>query len=139
MSVYFPSPEFFGALKQRVATDPDCMGSVDDCEAYCGFAIGERLIVVEFDGRGCAAVVNGGNTLDLDFYLAGPPEVWTEMVSAILKHGGADDEHTLKAFIRTGALEIRSELPDGPDLARDALDFLQAFFDQAKHLEVQFG
>ncbi|MBW2385780.1 MAG: hypothetical protein JRG92_19280 [Deltaproteobacteria bacterium] len=138
MSVQFPRPEFFEALRQRVADDPDCMGSVDDCEAYCGFVIGERLIVVEFDGRQCVAVVNGGNLLDLDFALAGTPETWQEMISAILKHGGADREHTLETLIETNGLEIRSEAPDGTELARAALSFLQAFLDQAKHLEVQF-
>lgn len=138
MSVRFPGSELFEALQQRIADDPDCMGPVDDCEAYCGFVIGERLIVVEFDGRQCAAVVNGGNLLDLDFVLAGTSETWKEMISAILKHGGADREHTLEALVETGGLEIRSEALDGPELGRAALGFLQAFLDQAKHLEVQF-
>lgn len=138
MSVRFPSPEFFEALKQRVADDPECMGAVGDCEAYCGFAIGDQLIVMEFDGRQCSAVVNGGNLLDLDFVLAGPPETWNEMISAIVKHAGADREHTLEALVQTGDLEVRSEATDGPELARAALGFLQAFLDQARHLEVQF-
>jgi hypothetical protein len=139
MSVSFPSPQFFEALKQRVADDPECMGTVDDSEAYCGFAIGDQLIVMEFDGRKCAAVVNGGNLLDLDFVLAAPPETWNDMISAILKHGGADREHTLEALVQTGDLEVRSEATDGPELARAALGFLQAFLDQAKHLEVEFA
>jgi hypothetical protein len=139
MSVRFPSPQFFEALKQRVADDPECMGAVDDCEAYCGFAIGDQLIVMEFDGRQCAAVVSGGNPLDLDFVLAGSPETWNDTVSAILKHGGADREHTLETLVQAGDLEVRSEASDGPELARAALGFLQAFLDQAKHLEVQFA
>lgn len=137
MSVRFPSSEFFEALKDQIADDPDCMGPVGDCEAYCGFAVGDRLTVVEFDGRQCVAVVNGGNPIDLDFVVAGPTEAWNDMISAILKHGGADPEHTLEALIETSALEIRTEAPNGPELARAALGFLQAFLDQAKNLDIQ--
>jgi hypothetical protein len=138
MSIRFPSTEFFEAIKERVADDPDCLGPVDDCEAYCGFEIGDRLTVVEFDGRQCAAVVNGGNLIDLEFVLAGPTEVWIDMISAISKQGGADREHTLGELIDTGALAIRTEASDGEALARSALGFLQAFFDQAKNLDLQF-
>jgi hypothetical protein len=138
MSVRFPSPEFFEALAQWVSDDPEAMGSVDDCEAYCGFMIDDRLIVTEFDGQQCAAVVDGGNLLDLDFVLAGTPEAWKEMVAAIVAHTGADPDHTLAALIESGVLEIRTEIPNGAELAHAALDFLQAFLNQAKHLEVDF-
>ncbi len=138
MSVRSPSPKFFEALKDWIAEHPESIEHAADCEAYCGFAIGDSLIVMEFDGRCCVAVVQGGNLLDLDFVLAGSPETWAAVISDILKHGGADD-YTLEALIENGEIEIRSEADDGEKLAHDALGFLQAFLDQAQHLEVQLA
>lgn len=136
MSVAFPSLDFFQALKDRLAADPDCTASADPSEAYCGFAIGDALYVVEFDGRECAAVVHGGNPLDLDFVVAGAGDVWASIVGAIAE-GEAGGDASLEKQLEQGALEIRSEMDDGEPLARAALGFIQAFFDQARHLDVK--
>ncbi|MCG8588241.1 MAG: hypothetical protein MJE66_03045 [Proteobacteria bacterium] len=138
MSVRFPSVEFFQELKQQVANHPASMEAVAPSEAYCGFAIGDKLYVLEFDGRDCAAVAGGGNTLDLDFFLTGPPETWREAIQSIRDSQGADGEHTLEALVERGRIELCSEAPDGLDLGRDTLGFLQAFLDQAAHVDVQF-
>ena len=137
MSVSFPSLEFFQSLKDQLSADPACSEAVDPSEAYCGFAIGDALYVVEFDGRECAAVVHGGNPLDLDFVLAAPKEVWEKAIAAIGR-GEAGGDSSLERLIEQGALEIRSEMDDGQELARAALGFVQVFFDQARHLEVKF-
>ncbi len=139
MSVPFPSREFFETLRQRIADDPAIMVKVDPSEAYCGLAVGDDLYVMEFDGRGVAAVAFGGNPLDLDFVLEGSRETWRETISAIGDHVGADANHTLAALVRSGAIKIRSENDEGPELASAALDFLQAFLDQAQHVDVSFG
>lgn len=138
MSVRFPSTEFFEALKKHVETDPDCMGSVAECEAYCGFQIGNRLTVVEFDGKQCVAVVNGGNPIDLDFVISGAPETWHDLISAISKNADVDEKNSLRALLKANSLEIQTEAPDGESLADAALDFLQAFLEQAKSLEIEF-
>ena len=138
MSVVFPSLEFFESLRAELSADPASTLGVGPSEAYCGFAIGDSLYVVEFDGRACAAVAHGGNPLDLDFILAAPREVWNRAVAAITEEGAGGDS-SLEQLVEQGAIEIRSEVDDGPELARDALGFLQLFFDQAKHFRVKFA
>lgn len=138
MSVVFPSLEFFESLRAELSADPASTLGVDPSEAYCGFAIGDSLYVVEFDGRECAAVVHGGNPLDLDFILAAPREVWKRAVAAITDEGAGGDS-SLEQLIEQGAIEIRSEVDDGPELAREALGFIQLFFDQAKRFRVKFA
>ncbi len=135
MSVPFPSLDFFISLKTRIEADSTRMDGVDPSEAYCGLAIGDGFYVMEFDGRGCAGIMHGGNPLDLDFVLAGSREMWCEAISAIGEHGGADADHTLEALVRSGAIEVQSEDEEGS--ARAALGFLQKFLDQATHLEVK--
>ena len=138
MSVTFPSLEFFNALKDQLSADPDATSKVEPSEAYCGFAIGDMLVVVEFDGRECAAVVHGGNPLDLDFVLSAPRDVWESAIAAIIA-GDGGSEGSLAELIEQGAMEIRSEVDDGPDLARAALGFIQAFFELARRFEVKFA
>ncbi len=138
MSVLFPSLEFFESLRAQLSADPECSKIVGPSEAYCGFAIGDSLYVVEFDGRECTAVVHGGNPLDLDFILAAPREVWKEAVSAIVE-GSVGSDPILERLIDEGAIEIRFEVDDGSELARAALGFVQLFFDQARHFEVKFA
>jgi hypothetical protein len=138
MSVMFPSMEFFNALKDALAADPDATSAAEPSEAYCGFAIGDMLFVVEFDGRQCAAVVHGGNPLDLDFILSAPREVWDSFIAAIIGNADGSDGDLAKR-IEQGAIEIRSEVDDGPQLASEALGFMQAFFDLAKRLDVKFS
>jgi hypothetical protein len=135
MSVLFPSLEFFEGLRAQLSADPECTEDVGPSEAYCGFAIGDSLYVVEFDGRECAAVVHGGNPLDLDFVLAAPREVWEGAVTSIIEGVGSDP--ILERLIEEGAIEIRSEVDDGPDMAREALGFIQRFFEQARHFQVK--
>lgn len=138
MSVVFPSLEFFESLRAELSADPTSTLSVGPSEAYCGFAIGDSLYVVEFDGRECAAVAHGGNPLDLDFILAAPREVWKRAVAAITDEGAGGDS-SLEQLIEQGAIEIRSEVDDGAELARAALGFVQLFFDQAKRFRVKFA
>ncbi len=137
MSVLFPSLVFFQALKTQLSADPECTRGVDPSEAYCGFAIGDSLYVVEFDGRECAGVVQGGNPLDLDFILAASGEVWEQAVAATIEEGAGSD-WSLERLIEQGAIEIRSEVDDGPELARAALGFLQVFFEQSRQFQVTF-
>ena len=129
MSVAFPSLEFFQTLQKGLAGNPSSAEDVPPSEAYCGFSVDGELFVFEFDGRACAAVVAGGNPLDLDFVLAGPKESWHEAFAS----SGA---RPLAELVESSAIQIESELDDGPDLARAALPMLQVFLDQARGMDV---
>jgi hypothetical protein len=137
MGVSFPSVAFFEALQKKVADDPKALTDLGPCEAYCGIAVGERLYVLEFDGRECAAVVSGGNPLDLDFVLRGSDQAWNALVSS-LASGGSQPAGSLAQQIEAGALEVSSEDDDGPELARAALPFLQGFLALTQGLDIQF-
>jgi hypothetical protein len=137
MGVSFPSVAFFEALQKKVADDPKALTDLGPCEAYCGIAVGERLYVLEFDGRECAAVVSGGNPLDLDFVLRGSDQAWNALVSS-LASGGSQPAGNLAQQIEAGALEVSSEDDDGPELARAALPFLQGFLALTQGLDIQF-
>ncbi len=138
MSVLFPSLEFFESLRAQLSADSECTQAVGPSEAYCGFAIGDSLYVVEFDGRECTAVVHGGNPLDLDSILAAPRGIWEQAVAEIID-GVAASNPVLERLIEQGAIEIGSAVDDGPELARAALGFIQLFFDQARHFQVEFA
>lgn len=138
MSIPFPSPAFFQALQEEMDGDPGCTEPLDPCEAYCGLAIEEQLYVLEFDGRKCAAVVTGGNELDLDFVVAGPASAWQQVIEAVKEPDG-NGKATLPALVEQGVLEVRSADDEGPERARVALPFLQIFLEQARGLDVGFG
>jgi hypothetical protein len=138
VSIPFPSAVFFQALQEAMEREPGCTEALDPCEAYCGFAIDQQLYVLEFDGRQCAAVVAGGNELDLDFVVAGPGSAWQQIVAAV-EEPKADVAATLPGLVEQGALEIRSADDSGPELARAALPFLQVFLEPARGLELDFG
>jgi hypothetical protein len=129
---------FFQALQKAVADDPTALTDLGPCEAYCGIACGDRLVVLEFDGRECAAVVSGGNPLDLDFVLRGSEQVWKGLVSS-LASGASEPAGSLAHQIEAGALEVESEADDGAELARAALPFLQGFLGLTRGLDVDFG
>jgi diacylglycerol O-acyltransferase len=129
MSLLFPSLEFFRTLQKGLAENPSCTENVPPSEAYCGFSVDDQLFVFEFDGRECAAVVSGGNPIDLDFVLAGSSECWKEVIA----HGEA---RPLAEFIESESIRIESEGDDGSELARAALPLLQSFLDQAQGLDV---
>lgn len=139
MGVAFPGLDFFKALQDEAKTNPGGLADLGPCDAYCGFNIGDRLFVLEFEGHECGAVVSGGNPLDLDFVLRGSESAWRGLVESLAKSGGADATGRLADQIEAGALEITTEADDGLDLARAALPFLQGFLELTQRLEVDFA
>lgn len=138
MSVSFPGVAFFEALQKALAADPSALADLAPCEAYCGIDVGGRLFVLEFDGRECAAVVSGGNPLDLDFVLHGSQQAWKDLVSSLVTSGGSEPAGSLVHQIDAGVLEIATEVDGGTELARAALPFLQGFLAQARGLDIDF-
>ncbi len=137
MGVSFPSVAFFQALQNKVADDPKALTDLGPCEAYCGIAVGDRLFVLEFDGRKCAAVASGGNPLDLDFVLRGSDQAWEGLVSS-LASGGSEPAGRLAEQIEAGALGIAAMDEEGVKLAHAALPFLQGFLALTRGLDVEF-
>lgn len=128
MSVVFPSVEFFQALRDGLAKDPP--DEVEPSEAYCGFSIGDELFVFEFDGHGCAAVIKGGNPIDLDFVISGPLESWRQAIAK-------GDPKPLAELIDAGSLTTASDA--GEEAAQPALPMLQAFVDEAQKFDSELA
>ena len=74
--------------------------------------------------------MNGRNPLDLDFVLSGTSDAWSQAIAP-------EDPRPLAELVAANAIAVESEQDDGPELARTALPMLQAFFDQARGLEVE--
>ena len=138
MSVTFPSLEFFSNLQAALAADPARTGHISPSDAYCGLEIGDRLFVIEFDGRTCSSVTQGGNPLDLDFVVSGTDEVWHQAIGAITRDRGGPS-HSVPALVARGVLEIQSEAEDGGLSAAAAMGLLQAFLDGARDLDVEYA
>ena len=126
----FPSVEFFLACQEALSKHPESVEGVPPSEAYCGFSIGGQLFVLEFDGHACAAVVAGGNPIDLDFVIAGPLDVWRRTFAERFATSLAD-------LIGAGDLVIESEEEEGA--ARAALPMLQALLDRARDFEFELA
>ena len=138
MSVTFPSLEFFSNLQTALSADEARTRHVSPSDAYCGLAIGDQLFVIEFDGRSCSAVAQGGNPLDLDFVVSGTDEAWHQAIGAI-STGSGGPSHAVPALVARGVLEIQSESEDGDESAVAAMSLLQAFLDGARDLDIEYA
>ncbi len=88
----------------------------------------------------CVGLARGANPNDVDFFLTGPEKTWAEMFSNILENDGADAAHSLETLLWADGGLV---LDDEDEMAREAFeahaDWLQAFFDLAKNLTVEFA
>jgi len=136
MAIPFPSLEFFQALQQKVKEDPE-FEKLGVCDTSFGVRIGDALFSLHFEVYECVDVREGGNPAELDFVLAGPLDVWREMIDAIVEHGGADAAHTLNSLTHLGdVIQVEYEDPEGHDRMYRFMASIQAFFDLARQLEI---
>jgi hypothetical protein len=138
MPLPFPSLEFLQGLQQRTKDDKAGFEKLGYCDTKFGIKIGEDLYSVDFDVYECTGVREGGDASQLDFVLAGQPEIWKDMVESILKNGGADAAHTLNTLSHIGdVIKVEFEDPEGFDKFYRYMATIQEFFDQAQHLDVE--
>jgi hypothetical protein len=137
MSVMFPTLQFFTTLQESLSQRSETLGNVEPSDAYCGVGVGDRLFVLEFDGRACSAVAQGGNVLDLDFVVTGPDEAWRHVIESSADGSGAPSS-ALAAHVARRDLSIESEAEDGSERAAATMGLLQAFLDGARGLEIEY-
>ncbi|MDD9801303.1 MAG: hypothetical protein OXU53_01895 [Deltaproteobacteria bacterium] len=139
MTIPFPSLEYFQALQQRTREDSDIFEKLGVCDVDFGAKVGERMFSVRFEVCECVEVREGGDPTALDFVLAGPPEIWREMLQAIAQHGGADAAHTLNTLTHVGnQIQVEAQDAEGSDKLFRYMASIQEFFDQGRHLEIAF-
>ncbi len=137
MAIAFPSIEFFEALKQRTVEDAATFEKLGYYDTSFGVKIDDTLYSLDFEVYECTGVREGGDASKLDFVLSAPRAVWNEMVESILKHGGADAEHTLNTLSHIGdVIQVEYEDAEGHDRFYRFMASIQEFFDQARSLDV---
>ena len=138
MAVRFPSLDFFKALQQRTLDDKARFEKLGYCDTTFGVRIGGELYAIAFEVYECTSVRAAADASGLDFVLEATPELWREMVRAILANKGADAAHTLNTLSHVGdRMKLVSENAEGEDKYYRFMASLQEFFDQAHHLDVK--
>jgi hypothetical protein len=140
MKLRFPSLEFFKALQQRTKDEAAAFEKLGYCDTTFGIRVGEDLYSIGFEIYECVAVEEGGDPAKLDFVLSSPLELWREMLESILAHGGADAAHTINSLTHIGdVMKVEYEDPEGHDKFYRFMATIQAFLDEAQHLDVELG
>ena len=138
MATRFPSLEFFQALRQRTIDDKARFEKLGYCDTSFGVRIGAELYAIAFEVYECTEVRKAHDAAGLDFVLEAPPELWREMVAAIVRNKGADPAHTLNTLSHVGdRMKLVSHDAEGNDKFYRFMATLQEFFDQARNLEVE--
>lgn len=137
MKLQFPSLEFFKALQQRTKDDAGAFEKLGYCDTTFGIRVGDDLYRIRFEIYECVEVDAGGDPAELDFVLSAPRELWREMLESILAHGGADAAHTINSLTHIGdVMQVEYEDPEGHDRFYRFMVTIQAFLDEAQHLDV---
>jgi len=137
VSIPFPSLAFFEALRKRTQEDAVVFEKLGYCDTSFGVRIGDDFYTIRFEVYECVGVEAGGEPAKLDFVLAAPAAVWSEMVASIQTNGGADAGHTLNTLSHIGdVIRVEYEDAEGHDRFYRYMASIQEFFDQARHLDV---
>jgi hypothetical protein len=140
MGVRFPSRAFFEALQQRTKDEAAAFEKLGYCDTSFGVRIGDELYRVSFEIYECVGVEEGGDPAQLDFVLSAPLETWREMLESIQANGGADAAHTMNTLTHIGdTIAVEYEDAEGHDRFYRFMATIQAFFDEAQHLDLELG
>ena len=140
MGLQFPSLEFFKALQQRTKDQAAAFEKLGYCDTTFGVRVGDELYRIAFEIYECVEVGEGGDPAELDFVLSAPPELWREMLASIQANGGADAAHTINSLTHIGdVMKVEYEDPEGHDRFYRFMVTIQAFLDEAQHLDMEIG
>ncbi len=140
MAIPFPSLEFFQALQQRTKDEAAAFEKLGYCDTTFGVRVGKELFTVVFEVYECVEVREGGDVAKLDFVLSASRELWCEMLESILANGGADAAHTINTLTHVGdVMQVEYEDPEGHDRLYRFMATIQAFLDEAKHLDLELS
>jgi len=139
MSLALPSLEFFRALQQRTKEEAAAFEKLGVCDTVFGVRVGEALYRIAFEIYECTEVDECSEPGSLDFVLSAPVELWREMFEAIVANGGADAAHTMNSLTHLGdIMKVEYEDPEGHDVFYRFMATIQAFFDEAQHLDADY-
>jgi hypothetical protein len=140
MGLPFPSLEFFKALQQRTKDEAAAFEKLGYCDTTFGIRVGDALYRVAFEIYECVDVSEGADPGALDFVLSAPEGVWKEMLESIVANRGADAAHTINSLTHIGdVIKVEYEDPEGHDRFYRFMVTIQAFLDEAQHLDLELG
>jgi len=140
MSLRFPSLEFFRSLQQRAKEDAAAFEKLGVCDTTFGIRVGDELYRIAFEVYECTEVDETGDSASLDFVLSAPVALWKEMFESVIANGGADAAHTINTLTHIGdVMKVEYEDPEGHDKLYRFMATIQAFLDEARHLDVELG
>lgn len=138
MALAFPSLEFFQALQQRTVEEAAAFEKLGYCDTVFGIRVGDELYRIDFEVYECVGVRKGTEADELDFVLDAPADLWREMLESIRDNGGSDAEHTINSLTHIGdRMQVQYEDPEGHDRYYRFMATIQAFLDEAQHLDVE--
>ncbi|MGH7863890.1 MAG: hypothetical protein ACREQB_02795 [Candidatus Binataceae bacterium] len=146
MAVNFPSTEYFEALKQRMASEPEKFRRLGFIDTTFAVRVGHnglaRNFVLEFEVFELKNVREAAqiDPKKVDFIIEGDAAVWREMIENIRRNGEADTNHDLNTLAHFGErLHISYDDPDGHDKLYRFMESIQEFFDLTSKLDVSFS
>jgi hypothetical protein len=140
MSLPFPSLEFFRALQQRTKDEVAAFEKLGVCDTTFGIRVGDELYRIAFEIYECTEVDACDDPASLDFVLTAPAPLWREMFESVVANGGADAAHTINSLTHVGdVMRVEYDDPEGHDRLYRFMATIQAFLDEAQHLDADLS
>ncbi|HTR62411.1 MAG TPA: hypothetical protein VMH37_11965 [Candidatus Binataceae bacterium] len=146
MSVTFPSTEYFGALRDKMAAEQEKFRRLGFIDTTFGIKVGSngkaRNFVLEFEVFELKDVreVDSIDPKKVDFTIEGDARVWQEMIENIHRNGEADSSHDINTLAHFGEqLKVVYDDPDGHDKLYRFMESIQKFFDLSSKVDVRFN
>ena len=146
MAVTFPSTEYFGALKDKMAAEQEKFRRLGFIDTTFGVRVGSngkaRNFVLEFEVFELKDVreVDSIDPKKVDFTIEGDTRVWQEMIENIHRNGEADSSHDINTLAHFGEqLKVVYDDPDGHDKLYRFMESIQKFFDLSSKVDVRFN
>ncbi|HKN01494.1 MAG TPA: hypothetical protein VJX23_13335 [Candidatus Binataceae bacterium] len=146
MAVSFPSTQYFEALQQKMAAEPEKFRRLGFIDTTFGVRVGQngkaRNFILEFEVFEMKGVreVDAIDPKNVDFTIEGDAGVWREMIENIYRNGEADSSHDINTLAHFGEqLKVVYDDPDGHDKLYRFMESIQRFFDLSSKVEVSFN
>ncbi|MEB2344924.1 MAG: hypothetical protein OZ948_09295 [Deltaproteobacteria bacterium] len=145
MAFKFPSLDFFRELARRMNADRATFEKLGFCDTVMGVRVQgptPHLYALTFEVFDCSDVreIGDAREAELDFTLEAPLELWRAMLESICEHGRPAPEYTLNSLSHLGnRMRVVYDDPEGHDKLYRFMATLQAYFDNARDLEIEWA
>ncbi len=145
MAIKFPSVDFFRELARRMeanAAEFEKLGFYDTIMGVKVDGDASHLYALTFEVFDCSDVreLSSSDEVELDFVLEAPLSLWREMFESLAKTGHPEPAYSLNSLSHVGdQMAVVYDDPEGHDKFYRFMATLQAFFDQARDIEIEWA